>query len=155
MRDEAAEPIELRIIFTPLRNGAALRWEADVLGVRTSRFVAPIERNSLPLVLRALDVLQDPEYPNPWTPAQRRQFQFNSDEVTRLDQSISGMIAALYTETPRAISDAGSSTPSLPTGPGRLPCKPPAIMLQHWAARSVWYWHFRLTHLPWPSCPGS
>lgn len=55
-------PIPLRISFTPLPGGIALRWESDVLGVRLSRLAPPLRPADLRPVLRALDLLQEPRY---------------------------------------------------------------------------------------------
>ncbi|HEX9370377.1 MAG TPA: CHAT domain-containing protein, partial [Roseiflexaceae bacterium] len=61
-----------------------VRWESDVLGVRESRFTPPYRGADLTLVIRALDVLQYPNYPNPETPGQRRRFTFGAEEQARL-----------------------------------------------------------------------
>lgn len=53
----------LTLTFTPDDTGAAIRWEAEVLGVRTSRFTFPFVGDDLALVLRALEALQHPTYP--------------------------------------------------------------------------------------------
>ncbi len=78
------EPVLLRITFTPRGEGATLRWEADLLGVRLSRLVHPFPLADLPLILRALDVLQDPAYPVARTAAQTRHFSFDEGERARL-----------------------------------------------------------------------
>lgn len=78
------DPVALRLIFRPVRGGALLRWEADVLGARESRLPAPIPPGSVGLVLRALDVLQDPSYPTAWNPAQVRSFGFGPREAESL-----------------------------------------------------------------------
>jgi hypothetical protein len=83
MRD-ALDPIHLKILFSPAPSGAALRWEADVIGVRHSRMALPYAAADLPLLLRALDVLQDPYYPLPWTGTQAAAFSFSPPEQAQL-----------------------------------------------------------------------
>ncbi len=80
----STHPIILRLIFRPVRGGALLRWEADVLGARESRLPAPMPPGDVGLILRALDALQDPAYPTAWNPAQERGFGFSPDERGRL-----------------------------------------------------------------------
>lgn len=75
-------PIPLRISFTPLPGGTALRWEADVLGVRLSRLAPPLLPADLRTVLRALDLLQDPRYPTGGLG--RASELFSPDEIDRL-----------------------------------------------------------------------
>ncbi|MEI8307318.1 MAG: CHAT domain-containing protein [Chloroflexales bacterium] len=79
------EPIILRLIFRPVRGGALLRWESDVLGVRESRLPAPIPASDMGLILRALDALQDPAYPTAWNAVQVRSFSFSPDEQALLN----------------------------------------------------------------------
>lgn len=74
------DPIALELNFIPQGEGAIIRWEAAVLGVRLSRLVAPIPPGDLALVLRALDMLQDPSYPLARTAHQERQFALSSAE---------------------------------------------------------------------------
>ncbi|MBP1466138.1 CHAT domain-containing protein [Candidatus Chloroploca sp. M-50] len=81
----ALEPVALRLIFLPRGAGATVRWEADIIGVRQSRMVPPIPASELALVLRALDVLQDPAYPYARTAMQERHFSFAPEERTRLE----------------------------------------------------------------------
>ncbi len=83
MRD-ALDPIHLKILFSPAATGATLRWEADVIGVRHSRMALPYAAADLPLLLRALDVLQDPYYPVPWTGTQAASFRFSAEEQAKL-----------------------------------------------------------------------
>ncbi len=80
------DPIILRLIFQPVTGGALLRWEADVLGVRESRVPNPFPPADLGLVLRALDVLQDPAYPIAWTEQQQERFSFSGVERERLQR---------------------------------------------------------------------
>lgn len=80
----ASDPITLRLIFRPVRGGALIRWEADVLGARESRLPAPIPPADISLILRALDVLQDPAYPTAWNAGQERSFSFSQGERDRL-----------------------------------------------------------------------
>lgn len=77
--------IALTITVTPAGEGASLRWEADVIGARESALAPPIPSADLPLVLRALDVLQDPAYPYAHTAEQARHFAFDANERERLD----------------------------------------------------------------------
>ncbi|MEI7772464.1 MAG: CHAT domain-containing protein, partial [Chloroflexales bacterium] len=79
-----SDPIILRLIFRPVRGGALLRWESDVLGARESRLPAPIPPGDVGLILRALDALQDPAYPTAWNAAQERSFSFSPGERERL-----------------------------------------------------------------------
>jgi hypothetical protein len=74
----------LTVTFEPGTDGAAVRWEADVLGSRTSHFTAPYRSADLALVIRALDVLQDPYYPTAWTESQQEHFSFNPADQARL-----------------------------------------------------------------------
>jgi outer membrane protein assembly factor BamB len=56
---EGAE-LDLTLRFEQIHGVVEVRWEADVLGVRESRFVAPYRDADLSLVIRALDRLQSP-----------------------------------------------------------------------------------------------
>lgn len=76
--------ISLTLTFLPTTGGTQLRWEADVIGIRNSTLHPPFANKDLALVLRALDVLQDPTYPLPWTTAQQRHFTFDADQQQRL-----------------------------------------------------------------------
>jgi hypothetical protein len=58
MHDQAQTGLTLT--FAAQGAGARVRWEAAVLGVRHSQFHAPYRGADLPLVLRALDMLQAP-----------------------------------------------------------------------------------------------
>lgn len=87
-----SKPIALALTLTPDGDGATLRWEADVLGVRYSRLAAPVPPADLPLVLRALNAIQDPAYPFPRTAEQATHFAFAEDEVARLGAL--GLLAA-------------------------------------------------------------
>lgn len=78
------EPVALSLTFSPRGEGAIIRWEADILGVRLSRMAAPLPAGDLALVLRALDALQDPAYPLARTVYQARQFALGEDEPARL-----------------------------------------------------------------------
>jgi hypothetical protein len=78
------DPITLVLTFAPRGEGAIIRWEADILGVRLSRMAAPLPVADLALVLRALDMLQDPDYPLARTTQQARQFALSEDEHARL-----------------------------------------------------------------------
>ena len=81
---DARAPLHLKLTFAPTGDGANLHWQADVLGTRTSLLAPPIPPGDLALVLRALDVLQDPCYPYARTAEQTRHFAFNDDECDRL-----------------------------------------------------------------------
>lgn len=78
------EPVSLRLVFALHPEGATVRWEAEVIGVRTSRLRSPVPDDVLALVLRALDVLQDPAYPQAWNADQARHFSFTAAEQSRL-----------------------------------------------------------------------
>lgn len=91
------EPSALVLTFTPRGEGAIIRWEADILGVRLSRMAAPLAPDDLALVLRALDMLQDPDYPLARTTQQARQFALDEAECARLaalDLLAEGRVAA-------------------------------------------------------------
>ncbi len=77
-------PVTLRLSFVPRGGGAILLWQADVLGTRLSRLSLPLPAADLDLVIRALDVLQDPAYPYPRTADQARNFSFTANEQARL-----------------------------------------------------------------------
>jgi hypothetical protein len=77
-------PIVLRMYFSSYQRGAYIRWESEVLGQVTSRIPMPFAAEDLPLVLRALDALQDPSYPTAWNSAQETLFSFSEDEQHRL-----------------------------------------------------------------------
>lgn len=81
---DANAPVAVRVRFEPRGDGALLRWEAEVLGERASRLAAPLPPDDLALALRALDVLQDPAYPNAWNDEQGRHFSFGAVERARL-----------------------------------------------------------------------
>lgn len=81
---ERQDYTSLRLVFIPQGDEVLLRWEADVLGVRVSRLRPPVRAEDLALVLRALDVLQDPAYPVAWNADQERHFAFADAERARL-----------------------------------------------------------------------
>lgn len=81
---DTLDAVVVRIRFAPRGEGAALRWEAEVLGERASRLPPPLPPGDLALVLRALDVLQDPAYPHAWNVDQGGHFSFSAVERARL-----------------------------------------------------------------------
>lgn len=80
-------PVRLTLTFTTSGDRVRLGWEADVLGVRESQLVMPYCGTALALVVRALDVLQYPNYPVPKTSFQRQRFAFDPDEQEWLSTS--------------------------------------------------------------------
>ncbi len=78
--------IDLKLVFSYAADGTIARWEADVIGVRQSIVNPPYDSADLALVLKALDVLQDPYYPTPVTIEQHRRFAFTLDEQERLER---------------------------------------------------------------------
>jgi len=77
-------PVAVSLIFIRGNAQITVRWEADVLGVRTSHLVLPFSREDTHLVTRVLDVLQYPNYPRSETSEQNRWFQFTAAEQVRL-----------------------------------------------------------------------
>jgi hypothetical protein len=78
-------PVLLSIDFSSYHRGFFVRWEAsEVIDITHSQMPMPIASEDVPLVLRALDVLQDPAYPHPWTAAQETAFTFTPAEQDRL-----------------------------------------------------------------------
>jgi hypothetical protein len=73
-------PIYLTLTFASHTERITVAWEADVLGTHTSRFNPPYSSTELPLVVRALDVLQFPNYPTPYNEEQRQLFHFSEEE---------------------------------------------------------------------------
>lgn len=129
------EPVLLRITFTPRGEGAALRWEADLLGVRLSRLVHPFPMADLPLILRALDVLQDPAYPVARTAAQTRHFSFDEAERARLAAlNLLDDLGHVSGEAPRRLGSRSTprSPPILMVAP---PSSRPMITRSPWASR--------------------
>jgi hypothetical protein len=80
------DPITVTLTFQTTTEGAELRWESHVLGVRTSQFRTPFRGETLTVISRVLDVLQDPYYPTPYTLEQQRLFHFSPDEQQRLSE---------------------------------------------------------------------
>lgn len=79
------QPVLLSIDFSSYHRGFFVRWEAnEVIDITQSQMPMPIAAHDVPLVLRALDVLQDPAYPHPWTSAQEVAFTFSPAEQDRL-----------------------------------------------------------------------
>lgn len=79
------QPVLLSIDFSSYHRGFFVRWEAnEVIDITQSQMPMPIASDDVPLVLRALDVLQDPAYPHPWTAAQEAAFTFTVAEQERL-----------------------------------------------------------------------
>lgn len=58
--EQAPSEVPLTLRFEIKSNGIEIDWEADVLGVRQSRFVSPYSGTDLALVVRGLDLLQYP-----------------------------------------------------------------------------------------------
>ncbi len=94
------EPLNLTITFSPTIGEATVRWEAEILGVRTSRFTSPYQGIDLALVMHALDVLQDPHYPRAWTEEQQRHFHFDSEAQSRLAR------LGLWSDNGHVVADA-------------------------------------------------
>ncbi len=79
------QPVLLSVDFSSYHRGFFVRWEAnEVIDITQSQMPMPIAAHDVPLVLRALDVLQDPAYPHPWTSAQEVAFTFSPAEQDRL-----------------------------------------------------------------------
>ncbi|MGQ9876251.1 MAG: CHAT domain-containing protein [Chloroflexus sp.] len=79
------QPVLLSIDFSSYQRGFFVRWESsEVIDITQSQMPMPIAEADVPLVLRALDVLQDPVYPHPWTSAQEVAFAFSQAEQDRL-----------------------------------------------------------------------
>ncbi len=79
------QPVVLSIDFSSYQRGFFVRWESnEVIDITQSQMPMPIASDDLSLVLRALDVLQDPAYPHPWTSDQEARFTFTPAEQDRL-----------------------------------------------------------------------
>lgn len=78
------DPIDMTLAFDQTPHGASVRWQADVLGVRTSELRAPFGAADPALMLRALDAQQDPDYPSALTAAQQQLFAFSDNERAAL-----------------------------------------------------------------------
>ncbi|PDW02654.1 CHAT domain-containing protein [Candidatus Viridilinea mediisalina] len=70
-------PPYLTLRFTPTPDGARIKWESNAGGVYSSSFSLPFAREALPTLIKALDALQHPEYPDVGPP-------FSPEEVQHL-----------------------------------------------------------------------
>jgi hypothetical protein len=82
--DEPSRPqrptqqIMLDILVQPA--GVQIAWSTPVRGRETTVFEPPFAATELPVVIRALDVVQYPNYPKPATPPEQRYFTFGEKE---------------------------------------------------------------------------
>ena len=75
----------LTLSFTPSDDSATfVRWEAPFIGAVVSRFASPYPATALPLLTRALDVLQFLNYPHGHDEPTRRWFTFSVEEQSQL-----------------------------------------------------------------------
>jgi hypothetical protein len=74
----AATPITLDFQTRP--EGALITWRHDMIGREESLFTAPYDNVELPLVIRALDVVQYPEYPQHNGRAEQLHFTFSAHQ---------------------------------------------------------------------------
>jgi energy-coupling factor transporter transmembrane protein EcfT len=58
-----AEPLQVTLQFTQTGQRVRIAWDSDVIGMTTSSFSPPYTGQDLRLVIRALDALQYPNYP--------------------------------------------------------------------------------------------
>jgi CheY-like chemotaxis protein len=63
---------------------AQITWRTSLVGREVTVFAPPYAEAELPLVIRALDAVQYPNYPNPASESERRHFGFSDSEQTVL-----------------------------------------------------------------------
>ncbi|NJN19045.1 MAG: response regulator, partial [Oscillochloris sp.] len=74
--------------FQQQAHGVTITWRAPLIGREATKFSLPYTPDELPLVIRSLDVLQYPGYPDPLNEQERRHFAFSPPEqaiLTRLN----------------------------------------------------------------------
>jgi hypothetical protein len=72
------QQIMLDILVQPA--GVQIAWSTPVSGHETTVFKPPYAPTELPVIIRALDVVQYPNYPKPATPPEQRYFTFDERE---------------------------------------------------------------------------
>jgi CheY-like chemotaxis protein len=84
----AASPanIQVALDFHLHGSSAQITWRSSLIGRRVTPFAPPYTAEQLPLVIRALDALQYPNYPTPATGTEERHFTFSAQEQQTLDQ---------------------------------------------------------------------
>lgn len=81
------DSIRVQLDFQVAPSGPTITWRAPLIGRVMTRLVEPYTPDELPLIIRALNVLQYPNYPHPQNDAERRGFTFTDvqqDYLTRL-----------------------------------------------------------------------
>lgn len=73
-------PNQVTLDFQMNNGETRIIWRSALIGREVSTFVSPFSEQELPLVIRALDVVQHPNYPTPYSETERLRFHFSGDE---------------------------------------------------------------------------
>lgn len=83
------KPIQSNIVvtldFQMQSGGASITWRSSLTGREQTSFTSPYDEQQLQLAIRALDVLQYPNYPVAQTTAEQQYFGFDADEQRVLE----------------------------------------------------------------------
>lgn len=71
---------QVTVDFELAGNGVRVVWRNDLIGRKETQLTPPFDDTALPVVIRALDVIQYPNYPTPNTTGEQRHFSFSADE---------------------------------------------------------------------------
>jgi CheY-like chemotaxis protein len=78
--------MQVALDFQLQGNNAQITWRTPLIGRRVTTFASPYTAEELPLVIRALDALQYPNYPSPANGTEERHFAFSAAEQQTLEQ---------------------------------------------------------------------
>ena len=78
--------IDVTLDFHLQSDGISITWRSSFTGHERTRFIRPYDERQLPLVIRALDVLQYPHYPVPEISSEHQYFNFNLEEQQILSE---------------------------------------------------------------------
>lgn len=71
---------QVTLDFQVERDGARIIWRSPLIGREITTFATPYDEVELPTVIRALDVVQHPNYPIPNNTAETKYFRFDDQE---------------------------------------------------------------------------
>lgn len=75
-----SQPAQVHLDFAQRAGDTRITWRAPLLGREETRFTPPYGPAELPLVIRSLDVLQYPNYPDPLNEREGGRFSFSAAE---------------------------------------------------------------------------
>jgi CheY-like chemotaxis protein len=73
-------PLQITLDFQTYQGTTSIVWRSALIGRESTELHVPYSEHELPLVIKALDVMQYPNYPEPASAAERQYFAFSADE---------------------------------------------------------------------------